>query len=191
MADGGARKGSKPAVRPRTLAGSAAAATLELTLDDLLHQPLPGNLPAEMFTGPGLLALADLLPVMTAYVDRDARYRFINKPLAEWLGQSAARDDRPDHGRGAGRARPSPRASRCSRRALAASGSSSRRASTIRRAGRSRRRPNMCRGPIPRPARSTGVVMRGHRRHRAAGRRARAAARARRGSGGSPIRRRR
>ena len=85
MADGGARKGSKPAVRPRTLAGSAAAATLELTLDDLLHQPLPGNLPAEMFTGPGLLALADLLPVMTAYYDRDARIQFINKLFADWL----------------------------------------------------------------------------------------------------------
>jgi PAS domain S-box-containing protein len=85
MADGDARKGSKPAVRPRTLAGSAAAATLELTLDDLLHQPLPGNLPAEMFTGPGLLALADLLPVMTAYYDRDARIQFINKLFADWL----------------------------------------------------------------------------------------------------------
>ena len=87
MADGDARKGSKPAVRPRTLAGSAAAATLELTLDDLLHQPLPEHLPAEMFTGPGLIALADLLPVMTAFIDRDLVYRFINKPLAEWLGR--------------------------------------------------------------------------------------------------------
>ena len=41
-----------------------------------------------MFTGPGLLTLADLLPVMTAFVDRETRYRFINKPLAEWLGRS-------------------------------------------------------------------------------------------------------
>jgi PAS domain S-box-containing protein len=49
--------------------------------------PLPIELPAAMFTGPGLLALADLLPVMTAYLDRDLRYRFINKPLAEWLEQ--------------------------------------------------------------------------------------------------------
>jgi PAS domain S-box-containing protein len=55
--------------------------------------PLPAlalELPAAMFTGPGLLALADLLPVMTAYVDRDLKYRFINKPLAEWLGQPRA-----------------------------------------------------------------------------------------------------
>jgi len=52
--------------------------------DDL---PLPIELPAAMFSGPGLLALADLLPVMTAYLDRDLKYRFINKPLAEWLEQ--------------------------------------------------------------------------------------------------------
>jgi PAS domain S-box-containing protein len=47
--------------------------------------PLPLNLPAAMFTGPGLLTLADLVPVMTAFVDRDLRYRFMNKPLAEWF----------------------------------------------------------------------------------------------------------
>jgi len=47
--------------------------------------PLPIELPAAMFTGPGLLTLADLLPVMTAFLDRDLKYRFINKPLAEWL----------------------------------------------------------------------------------------------------------
>ena len=47
----------------------------------------PIDLPPAMFTGPGLLTLADLLPVMTAYVDRELRYRFINKPLAEWLGR--------------------------------------------------------------------------------------------------------
>jgi PAS domain S-box-containing protein len=45
----------------------------------------PPDLPAEMFTGPGLLALADLLPVMTAYVDRSETFRFVNRPYAEWL----------------------------------------------------------------------------------------------------------
>src|SRR6476661_2637606 len=66
--------------------GSAGgSSTLELTLDDVLGQPLPTNLPAEMFTGPGLLALADLLPVMTAYFDRDCRLQFINKLFADWL----------------------------------------------------------------------------------------------------------
>src|SRR5947209_16371911 len=48
--------------------------------------PVPFKLPTAMFTGPGLLALADLLPVMTAYVDRDEIFRFANKPYAEWLG---------------------------------------------------------------------------------------------------------
>jgi PAS domain S-box-containing protein len=35
---------------------------------------------------PAMLAIADILPVMVAYVDRDLNYRFLNKPLAEWLG---------------------------------------------------------------------------------------------------------
>jgi PAS domain S-box-containing protein len=46
------------------------------------------QLPAAMFTGPGLMTLADLLPVMTAFVDRDLVYRFMNASLAEWLGKS-------------------------------------------------------------------------------------------------------
>ncbi len=46
------------------------------------------QLPDAMFTGPGLLTLADLLPVMTAFVDRGLVYRFMNKPLADWLGKS-------------------------------------------------------------------------------------------------------
>src|SRR5256885_13006481 len=49
--------------------------------------PFPIDLPAAMFTGPGMLTLADLLPVMTAFVDKDFTYRFMNKPLAEWLGK--------------------------------------------------------------------------------------------------------
>src|SRR3954454_24785301 len=49
--------------------------------------PLPMNLPPAMFSGPGLLALADLLPVMTAYVDRDEIFRFANRPYAEWMAQ--------------------------------------------------------------------------------------------------------
>ena len=36
---------------------------------------------------PAMLAIADVLPVMTAYFDRDCIYRFINKPFAEWLGR--------------------------------------------------------------------------------------------------------
>ncbi|WP_310468224.1 PAS domain S-box protein [Sphingomonas sp.] len=45
----------------------------------------PLELPHEMFSQPGMLALADLLPVLVAYVDREQRYRFLNKPLAEWF----------------------------------------------------------------------------------------------------------
>src|SRR5438270_8024600 len=50
--------------------------------------PLPFKLPTSMFTGPGLLALADLLPVMTAYIDRTETFRFVNKPYADWMGVS-------------------------------------------------------------------------------------------------------
>jgi PAS domain S-box-containing protein len=80
MADGGA-----PGRRGKPADGEPLAPTRDPTLDRVLEQPLPANLPAEMFTGPGLLALADLLPVMTAYFDRDLTLQFINKPFAEWL----------------------------------------------------------------------------------------------------------
>lgn len=33
----------------------------------------------------GILAVADMLPVMVAYVDKDLRYRFMNKPMADWF----------------------------------------------------------------------------------------------------------
>ena len=33
-----------------------------------------------------MLAIADILPVMVAYLDTNLIYRFVNKPLAEWLG---------------------------------------------------------------------------------------------------------
>ena len=48
---------------------------------------LPDHLPREFFTGPGMLALADLLPVMIAYADRDFTYRFLNKSMADWFGK--------------------------------------------------------------------------------------------------------
>ncbi|HLO20337.1 MAG TPA: hypothetical protein VK192_07580 [Sphingomicrobium sp.] len=70
MANGAAKRGSKSTGQQSLVASERlegpATATLELSLDDLMQQPLPDNLPHEMFTGPGLLALADLLPVMTA-----------------------------------------------------------------------------------------------------------------------------
>ena len=33
----------------------------------------------------GVLAIADSLPVMIAYLDREQRYLFLNRTLAEWL----------------------------------------------------------------------------------------------------------
>src|SRR5438270_231721 len=33
-----------------------------------------------------MLAIADILPVMVAFIDRSLVYRFVNKPLADWLG---------------------------------------------------------------------------------------------------------
>ena len=81
MSEGGGR----PRGRAEGAGTGRPLATLELTAEDVLSQPLPGNLPSEMFTGPGLLALADLLPVMTGYYDTDLRLQFINKLFAEWL----------------------------------------------------------------------------------------------------------
>ncbi|HYI42790.1 MAG TPA: PAS domain S-box protein [Sphingomicrobium sp.] len=52
-----------------------------------MAKSLPPGLPAKMFTGPGMLALADLLPVMVAYFDRDEKMQFLNKPLAEYIGR--------------------------------------------------------------------------------------------------------
>ena len=36
---------------------------------------------------PAMLAIADILPVMTAYIDSTLVYRFVNKPLADWIGR--------------------------------------------------------------------------------------------------------
>ena len=87
MGTGGAKKGAGPRLDGPTVTPRATplVPTLDLELDDVVEQPLPTKLPAEMFTGPGLLALADLLPVMTAYYDSDLRLQFINKAFAEWL----------------------------------------------------------------------------------------------------------
>jgi len=68
-------------VASRKVADGSAPETGDAAAD----LPLPLDLPAAMFTGPGLLALADLVPVMTAFVDRGLRYRFMNKALAEWF----------------------------------------------------------------------------------------------------------
>jgi PAS domain S-box-containing protein len=87
MAEGGMkrRNGRTPVAvsGDELLLDTPVVAAREAPAPDL---PLPIDLPPAMFTGPGLLALADLLPVMTAYVDRDEVYRFVNKPYSEWVG---------------------------------------------------------------------------------------------------------
>jgi PAS domain S-box-containing protein len=75
----------------------AALAGDELLLDTPLDTPIGAPRTPEDFQPlvtalggyldfPAMLAIADMLPVMVAYFDRDFRYRFINKPFAEWLG---------------------------------------------------------------------------------------------------------
>jgi PAS domain S-box-containing protein len=44
-----------------------------------------GSGSATLFDPMTLISIADSLPLMIAYVDRDQRYRFINKPFAEWF----------------------------------------------------------------------------------------------------------
>ncbi|HEX5237358.1 MAG TPA: PAS domain S-box protein [Sphingomicrobium sp.] len=79
---GKARASSAPksAPAPRKTQPQPLLATLPL-------DQLPPGMPAEMFTAPGMLAIADLLPIMTAYIDRDEVVRFANKPLADYLEQ--------------------------------------------------------------------------------------------------------
>ncbi len=85
MSDGGTSK--------KTRKGAAASPS-----DDelLLDMPIGPRTPKDyeplvtalggILDFPAMLAIADVLPVMTAYFDHDCIYRFINKPFAEWLG---------------------------------------------------------------------------------------------------------
>jgi PAS domain S-box-containing protein len=51
--------------------------------------PAP-RVPDDAFGFAGILAVADMLPVMVAYVDKDLRYRFMNKPMADWFERPRA-----------------------------------------------------------------------------------------------------
>jgi PAS domain S-box-containing protein len=48
-------------------------------------EPLVTALGGGVLDFPAMLAIADVLPVMAAYVDKDFTYRFVNKPFAEWF----------------------------------------------------------------------------------------------------------
>jgi len=45
----------------------------------------PGAAPLAVFDTSAMLAIADSLPVMIAFLDREERFRYLNKPLADWL----------------------------------------------------------------------------------------------------------
>ena len=47
----------------------------------------PGN---GAFDFAGIRAVADMLPVMVAFVDRDCRYGFVNKPMSDWFERPRA-----------------------------------------------------------------------------------------------------
>src|SRR3954462_3618447 len=50
------------------------------------YAPLVTALGGGVLDFPAMLAIADILPVMTAYLDSTLTYRFVNRPLAQWLG---------------------------------------------------------------------------------------------------------
>src|SRR5688572_5159567 len=85
MADRGKAGGKRGAKRASEI----------LTVSETLHGPRhpPGSellitaLGGGTLDFPAMLAIADVLPVMIAYIDRDTRYAFVNRPLAEWLGR--------------------------------------------------------------------------------------------------------
>ncbi len=69
-----------------------AAAPQELLLDRPIGAPRTPSDYEPLVTAlggvldfPAMLAIADILPVMAAFVDRDFIYRFLNKPFAEWV----------------------------------------------------------------------------------------------------------
>jgi PAS domain S-box-containing protein len=101
MAEGGGvrtRKANKKAASPpggrarRRL--SPADAPDELLLDTPIgaprtpqdFEPLVTALGGGTLDFSAMLAIADILPVMVAYVDTGLTYRFVNKPLAQWIG---------------------------------------------------------------------------------------------------------
>jgi len=80
MAQGGSKSGGEPPGSHELLLDSPIGAPRVPRDFEPLVTALGGYLDF-----PAMLAIADMLPVMVAYFDRDFRYRFINKPFADWL----------------------------------------------------------------------------------------------------------
>src|SRR5687767_12083183 len=68
-----AARGTNDSLKSKSARGAKASASPKLASSN----------PALEFGG--ILAIADSLPVMVAYLDRDHIYRFVNKPVAEWF----------------------------------------------------------------------------------------------------------
>ena len=85
MADKGGSRGNIKRTRPPRTEVSGGAIRAAVEFATLPLDQLPKGLPPEVFTAPGILALADVLPVMIAFVDPALRLGFVNEPLADWF----------------------------------------------------------------------------------------------------------
>ena len=117
--------------------------------------PIPAG-PVEF--SPDVLAIADALPMMIGYLDREERYRFINRALADWFELPRRDDARPDHARGAGREIYASPPADGRGGAWPESGSGLQRISTIRPAGCWRSRPITSRKRMP-AAKVVGMIL--------------------------------
>jgi PAS domain S-box-containing protein len=50
--------------------------------------PPPASAPVAPFDFSAMLMIADILPVMVCMIDREQRFRFVNKPYADWFERS-------------------------------------------------------------------------------------------------------
>jgi PAS domain S-box-containing protein len=72
--------------RGRKMTDQAAAAQLPRVLKPEAREALVTAVGGALDFS-SMLAIADILPVMVAYIDRELVYRFVNRPLADWLGR--------------------------------------------------------------------------------------------------------
>src|SRR3989337_2160921 len=70
-----------PARGAKAPAGRAAAPAAESSTRAGARPPSPNP----MLDFGGILAIADALPVMIAYVDQTEHYLFVNRPIADWF----------------------------------------------------------------------------------------------------------
>src|SRR5947209_15906692 len=86
MTGKGGKRSSSGARAGAPSAKSAAPAVSGAPRAPAGFEPLVTQLGGGNLDFSAMLAIADILPVMVAYTDTSLTYRFVNKPLAEWLG---------------------------------------------------------------------------------------------------------